>query len=410
MALLSRHFLDRRRLPRIVIAGANFAGLAAARGLPASRFRVTVIDPAPKAEWLPNIHELLSRRKTPDQLQHDRHQILQRLGHEFLQEAVTAIEPVTKRVMTSGGGVIDYDELILAVGSTAQPPVDADPSITFTTKSVADCQRINHALTRLAALPGNRTVAIVGGGIEGLEMLGEILRRFGGDNRLTPHLIEARPQLFERFPGLHDHLMQRMGGEVSLHCGLRVHAIGPQGITLENGEMIEARLILWTAGSHGHPLLADAGLCQPGQHAPVNNHLQSLAHPDIFIIGDAAQLADPLGKQAYHAQAMGHHVANLLKRREQGRELPVFQPHHKPSLVSFGDRDAFMIIGNRLLASPSLLGLKEAIYQYGYHDMLPPRSRREVARLLQDVRQGVDTLDAWRLLAGSAETRLFEAR
>lgn len=410
MALLSRRFLDRRRLPHIVIAGANFAGLAAARGLPASRFRVTVIDPEPRAEWLPNIHELLSRRKTPDQLQHDRPLMLQRLGHEFLQEAVTAIDPHTRRVMTSGGSAIDYDDLIIAVGSTTQPPAGADPSITFTTKSVADCQRINHALTRLAALPGNRTVAIVGGGIEGLEMLGEILRRFGGDNRLTLHLIEARPRLFESFPGLHDHLLQRMSGEVSLHCGHRVQALGPQGIRLENGEMIDARLILWTAGTQGHPLLASAGLCRPGEHAPVNDRLQSLKHPNIFIIGDAAQLPDPLSKQAYHAQAMGRHVADLLLRRDQGSQQPVFQPQPKPSLVSFGDRDAFMIMGKRLVASPALLGLKEAIYQYGYHEMLPPQSRREVASLLRDMRQGIDTLDAWRLLAGSAETRLFEAR
>lgn len=411
MALLSRQFLSRRALPRIVIAGANFAGLAAARGLDASRFRVTVIDPEPKAEWLPNIHELLSRRKRPDQLQHDRRLMIERLSHEFLQEAVISIDPEGKRVMTSDGSAIDYDYLIVAIGAVSSDlGVEGARDHALTTKSVADCNRIGNALTRLAALPGNRPVAIVGGGIEGIEMLGEVLRRFGGQSRLDLHLIEGRPCLFDRFPGMHEHLVHRMGKDVLVHCGQRVRAATPTGVLLENGETIDARLILWTAGSQGHPLLASAGLSQVGENAPVTENLQSISHPDIFIIGDAARLPLPVEKQAYHAQDMGRYVAEHLLQLMKHRSIPPFRPTPKPSLVSFGDRDAFMIFGNRLIATPTLLGLKEAVYQYGYHEMQPPRSRHELSVLLRDLRQGINTLDTWRMLAGSAEARLFEAR
>lgn len=69
-----------------------------------------------------------------------------------------------------------------------------------------------------------------------------------------------------------------------------------------------------------------------------------------------------------------------------------------------------MIFGDRILASPALLGLKEVVYQYGYHELMPPRSRHELSALVRDLRHGVNTLDTWRLLAGSTEARLFQAR
>jgi len=411
MALLSRRFLARRTRAHILIAGGNFAGLAAARALDPQHVKVTVIDPSPHVEWLPNIHELLSRRKMAAQLQHDRRQIVERLGHEFVQEAVTCIDRASRRVLTSGGQQLDYDVLVLSTGSV--PCDHGVPGVhehATDTKSVATCSRIGNTLTRLAALPGERPVVIVGGGIEGLEMLGEVLRRFGGKERLDLHLVESRLHLFERFAGLHEHLTQRMGAQVTLHTGKSVQSVSADQVCLDNGQNLPTRLTLWTAGSHGHPLLAHAGLSQTGKDAPVNGGLQSLFDTAIFVIGDAARLPVPLEKQAYHAQDMGRHVADSIRNHLADRPLPDFRPRLKPSLVSFGNRDAFMFFGDRVLASPTLLGLKEAVYQYGYHDMMPPRSRHELSALVRDLRHGVNTLDTWRLLAGSTEARLFQAR
>lgn len=411
MALLTRRFLRQRSRPRILIAGGNFAGLMAARGLDPERFNVTVLDPEPAIEWLPNIHELISRRKTPAQLQHDRSLVIERLGHEFLQDAIASIDAEQHRLQTRSGIELDYDVLILAIGSIASDlGVPGVKQHAMTTKSVAECHRISNALTRLAALPGNRSVTIVGAGIEGLEMLGEILRRFGESDRLDLHLIEARPQLFERYPGLHEHLLRRMGNDVTVHCSQRVSSVQADAVILENGERIESRLTIWTAGSHGHPVLTHAGLSPAHGDAPVTTSLQSPQHPDIFVIGDAARLPTPLEKQAYHAQDMGRHVARQMPTFFAKRPLPPFQPRPKPAIVSFGDRDALMIYKGRVLATPALLGLKEAVYQYGHHELVPPRSPNELSSLARDLYHGINMLDTWRMLAGSAEARLFQAR
>lgn len=411
MALLTRRFLRQRSRPRLLIAGGNFAGLMAARGLDPERFNVTVLDPEPAIEWRPNIHELISRRKTPAQLQHDRGLVIERLGHEFLQDAVVSIDTDQHRLQTRSGIELEYDALIVAVGGIASDlGVPGVRQHAMTTKSVAECHRLSNTLTRLAALPGNRTVTIVGGGIEGLEVLGEILRRFGGGDRFDLHLVEARSQLFEQYTGLHEHLLQRMGDDVTVHCGQRVSTVQANVVTLENGEHIESRLTLWTAGNHGHPVLTQAGLSPPHGDAPVTASLQNPQHPDIFVIGDAARLPSPIEKQAYHAQDMGRHVARHMPTFFAKHPLPPFQPRPKPTIISFGDRDALMLYKGRALATPALSGLKEAVYQYGYHELMPPRSRSELSSLARDLYHGINMLDTWRMLAGSAEARLFQAR
>jgi NADH:quinone reductase (non-electrogenic) len=76
---------------RIVIVGANFAGLAAAQHL-GREHAVTVIDRSASFEWLPNIHELLSGVKRPAILRLSRARLLARTGHRFVRATVAAID------------------------------------------------------------------------------------------------------------------------------------------------------------------------------------------------------------------------------------------------------------------------------------------------------------------------------
>lgn len=415
MPLLSRRFLARRPRPRILIAGGNFAGLAAARTLDTRRVQVTVVDPSPRIEWLPNVHELLSRRKRPEQLQHDRREALARMGHDFLCDSAIHIDRSQQRVHTASGERLDYDVLILAVGRT--PHDHGVPGVhehAMNTRSVESCARIGNTLTRLAALPEGRDVVVTGGGIEGVEMLGEILRHqsLSGRNtgRFNLHLVEMADALFPRFPGLHERLLGRMQGQVRLHLGRRVVAVGADSVTLDDGTRLPARLVLWSAGSRGHPLPVAALLAEQGDDAPVRGTLQSADDGRIFVAGDAARLPAALEKQAYHAQDTGRHAALNARRLLAGKPLLDFRPLPRPALVSFGDRDAFLVFDRQVLATPALLTLKEGIYQYGYHQMLPPRSGRDLADLARDLRHGVSTLDVWRTLAASGDASLFHAR
>jgi NADH dehydrogenase FAD-containing subunit len=89
--------------PRVVVVGANFAGLAAAQHLD-GRYAVTVIDRSPWFEWLPNIHELLSGVKRPADLRLARARLVKRAGHRFVRAEVVRIEVPDGAVVTSPGG------------------------------------------------------------------------------------------------------------------------------------------------------------------------------------------------------------------------------------------------------------------------------------------------------------------
>ena len=85
---------------RIVIVGANFAGLTAAQQLGRAH-AVTVVDSSASFEWLPNIHELLSGVKRPAILRLSRPRLLARAGHRLVRATVATIDPAAAKVITA---------------------------------------------------------------------------------------------------------------------------------------------------------------------------------------------------------------------------------------------------------------------------------------------------------------------
>ena len=81
---------------RVVIIGANFAGLAAAKQLE-NQAEVVLIDPNPYFEFTPNIHELIADEKSPADLQLDREHVITALGHSWIQDRVTSIDRAKSR-------------------------------------------------------------------------------------------------------------------------------------------------------------------------------------------------------------------------------------------------------------------------------------------------------------------------
>lgn len=165
------------RRAHIVIVGGSFAGLTAAIKLP-RQHAVTVIDPGEHFEWLPNLHEILSSVKTPQGLRLARAGIVKQAGHRFLRDRVETLDPAVRRLQTAGGRELAFDACIVAVGArwnTHQVPGVAQHALPF--RSVADALAIEGRLQALRQQGGPLSIVIAGGGVSGIEALGEILRR-----------------------------------------------------------------------------------------------------------------------------------------------------------------------------------------------------------------------------------------
>jgi NADH dehydrogenase FAD-containing subunit len=349
----------------VLILGGGFAGLAAALELSPDRHEVTLIDRSGWFEFLPNIHELLSGVKTPELLRLPLDRNVRGAGHEFVRDTVTSIDPVARTVGMRRRSAAGYDALIVAIGGVdATRGVPGVVEHAFPFKSVEQCDRIGKRLTRLAARRKPARVVIVGGGLEGIEALGEILRRHRSSG-LHVTLVEARERLlFEAPPALDAHVRELCARfEVDFQLDAPVRRIEPDAVVLEAGHSLPSDLTIWTGGPAPPALLAECGLAPRGAWAPVDVTLQSKGHPEIFVAGDAAALATPISKQGYHALDMGVCAARNTERLLADRPLRPFRPSAKPTLISFGDLTCFLVIGKRALAGPSLAAAKEAVFE-----------------------------------------------
>ena len=306
---------DQRK--RIAIVGGNFAGLTAAIKL-SPRYAVTVIDPTRHFEWVPNIHEIVSSVKTPQGLRLDRAAIVKQAGHRFLRDRVTALQPAQRRLVTAGGRELEFDACIVAVGAmwnTHHVPGVTRYAMPF--RNVADAQAIERRLHALVQQGKPLRIVIAGGGIAGIEALGEILRRHRDDASLSIEVVEAGARLLPGLAAALDADLRRLCEPfaVKFRIATTIAAVTAKGVRLADGTRLRSELTLWTAGLAPPALLRESGLAPPPQlWADVHQTLQSRHADNVFVVGDAAQLPQKVGKQAYNAIDMGALAAGNVGR------------------------------------------------------------------------------------------------
>ena len=370
--------------PRVVIVGGGFAGLAAARELDGERYEVTLVDRGADFEYLPALHELVSRAKKPKSLRLPRRRLVERSGRRFLQAAVAAIDPARQEVHTGEGETLGYDALIVAIGSAIgarNVPGAAEHALAL--RSVAEGAEIGARLRRLADDGGDFSVTLVGGGFTGVEVLGEVLRRYRQRRGLDLRLIEPHGRLLRREPRVIHETLRDLAEELDVELLLNesVAAVEPGRLHLASGTWLQSDLTVWTAGGGPPPLLADAGLAPPGEWAPVRRTLQSRAFENVFVGGDNAALRDPVAKQSYQATAMGRRAAKNAARLLDGRELKKYDPPDERLLITFGYLSGFYVDDDVVLEGGALCFGREWLFQTGMADLDRPRGAGAGRRL-----------------------------
>jgi NADH dehydrogenase len=271
--------------------------------------------------------------------------------------------------------MLDFDACIVAVGAlwnTHHVPGVARHALPF--RSVADALAIEHRLQSLQQQGQALRIVIAGGGISGIEALGELLRRHRGDASLTVDVVESGPRLLPGLPPALDADLRRLCAPhaVSFHTGETIASVSAKGVQLADGTRLHSALTLWTAGLAPPPLLRASGLAQPpALWADVHPTLQSRHADSCFVVGDAAALTRPLGKQAYNAIDMGAWAAGNASRWLDGQPLKPFKPTPKPLLIAFGDLQTYLVAGRTVVASKVLAGAKEGVYQLFMAQMAP---------------------------------------
>lgn len=368
--------------PKVCIIGGGFAGLNAAQQLKSSDYHVTVVDSEPYVEWLPNVHEIISGIKTGEELRLDRRRIVERLGHRFEQSKAVNLNAAA--VTLANGKVLSFDACIVSTGGVANDfGIDGAAQHALGMKSVADCQQIAKKL-RMGAL-GHRTtrVAVVGGGIEGVEALGEALRAYRYKPQFEFYLVDNHDKVLSGCAGNLDSQVKKhvRNFSVEFALGSKVSEVHKEGVQLDNGKSLYSDVTIWSGGLAPNPLLYSAQLADSPTHwGAVNNAFQSGHYENVFVVGDAAQTPKPISKQAFHAIDMGKFAGQNVVRYLAGKRLKRFEPSPKPQVVTFGDMDTFMVF-DRFSVSSSMLGAaKEAVYTLGLLQLSPPDNPKDFLR------------------------------
>ena len=383
---------------RVLIVGGGFAGLACALALDARRFAVTVVDARRHFEFIPNIHELISGVKRAGDLRLPLGSLLRDRGHRYALGEVIAVDQETRSVNLADGRSLEADFLVIATGSA-----DADYGISgvhrhaLPLKSVADGQAIAARLKKLRRGAQPARIVVVGGGLAGIEALGEVLRHC--DAQLPEvHLVEAQERLLPGGPVNASRYLARECAKlgVTLHLGDPVARITAKTVTLESGQRLRSDATIWTGGPAPPPVLATSGIGAEAGWVAVEADLRVPGHPGVFVAGDSAQPPRPLSRQAYFALDMGAAVADNIERLSRGRRTRRFRALPRPTLLAFGEQSCVLVAGRTAIAGKPLMALKEGIYAAVMAQLDRRQVRRRLPALLQRSR-GSSTL-LWPLL------------
>lgn len=380
---------------RIAIVGGGFAGLCAAQALGRAH-SVSLFDPTNDFEFLPNIHELISGQTRPQHLRLPRPPLLARQGIHFIQDRVTGLDLAAGRLTTGSGREHSWDACVVAVGAVNQTggvPGAGHHAMPF--KSVADCVAIGQRLEQLLSRSQSLRLVVVGGGLEGVEALGELLRRLRGRKGWQIDLVDGRARLLEEAPVVLDSVVRQHCASMPVRFRLqtRVQQVHQHSIELADGVCLPSDLTIWTGGGVAPGLLFASGLStERGRWAAVAATLQAPNRSNVFVVGDAAELPKPLAKQGYHAMEMGRLAARNIEAVMHGHPPSAFVPSNKPMVISFGDLDAWVVFGQRVLAGVSLSVLKEGILETTLARLDPPRHAQGLIGLVRRAGGGLEGL------------------
>lgn len=369
---------------QIVILGAGFGGLAAARALCGKGAEVTIVDRQNHHLFQPLLYQVATAGLSPADIAAPIRAVVKRhKATRVVLDEVTGIDPARREVQLADGPPLPYDQLIVATGAR-HSYFGRDDWAAYAPglKTIDDATRLRrnilYALEHAETLPPGPardrqlTFVLVGGGPTGVEMAGAIaelcrhtvtadFRRIMTDQARVV-LIEAGPRLLATFPdALSDcarRALERLGVEVM--TGARVQDIDPAGVALPDGTRIDSATVIWAAGVQASPVAQWLDVpCDRTGRVAVGPDLTVPAHPDIFVIGDCAMATGPEGRAvpgvAPAAKQMGAHAARVIAARLAGAPPPApFRYRSWGNLATIGRKRAVADFGwAQLRGSPA---------------------------------------------------------
>jgi NADH dehydrogenase len=361
---------------RVVIVGAGFGGIAAARALARTNAEVIVIDRRNYHLFQPLLYQVATAALSPADIAWPIRGLLGKQKNARVELGrVVDVNRQARQVLLADGRRVSFDYLVLATGARHayfghDDWADIAPGLKKIDDATLIRQRVLLAFERAEIESDRRkqrallTFVVIGAGPTGVEMAGAIAElahtALACDFRhINPAatrvvLVEAGPRVLPSFSERLSARAMRSLGSLGVHVllGLPVTQCDGDGVAV-GGMRIAARTIVWAAGVAASPAAKWLGVnADRNGRVMVSKDLTVDGDPNIFAIGDTALALDANGKPfpgiAPTANQMGHFVGRLISERIRGKNTgttPEFRYRDYGNLATIGRKAAVAEFG-----------------------------------------------------------------
>ncbi|NBD24235.1 NAD(P)/FAD-dependent oxidoreductase [Paenibacillus glycinis] len=379
----------------ILILGAGYGGLLSAlsarQHLSTEEAGITIINRVGSHQIITELHRLAAGNVAEKAVALPLEKLFKGKSINVVVGEVQTVDVAGKKVALNDGSSYRYDSLVLALGSeTNYFGIPGLQENSLTLKSVNDANRVfNHVKDRIKTFAASKnkadaTIVIGGGGLTGVELVGEladelpgICRQYGVDFAdVSISLVEAMPTILPIFsPELIGRAVSSLEARgVEFLTGLAITEVNGNVVTLKDGRTIETNTLVWTGGVQGSSLVGSSGVEVNRGRATVNEFLQSTSHPEVFLAGDCAVVFGPEGRPypptAQLAWQMGELVGGNIAASYKNSKMDSFNPVFSGTLASLGRKDGIGSIGEtgiELKGTPASLMKKASNARYLAH-------------------------------------------
>jgi NADH dehydrogenase len=359
--------------PRVVILGAGFGGLGAAKAL-AGKADVTLVDRHNFQTFLPLLYQVSTAGLAADHVVHPVRGALRDTGIKFRMGSPISVDHKNKSVKLDSSETLEFDHLIVALGSsTADFGVPGVSEHGLGMKSVHEALMIRAEVMRrfedLCRFEDNTrlSIAVVGGGPTGVEMAGALAELKRGPlkndmahaaEHMDIYLIEAGPRILpmfsEKLSARAESDLHKLGVFVKTNTSVR--EIKSRQIIVKTGEPIPAEVTIWAAGVKGEPTAGLLNLPIVGTRIDTDENLEVNHYPNIWAIGDINGSKGKDGRflpmVAPVAMQQGKWVAKQILRKHEGKALQPFKYRDKGSMATIGRHKAVVEVRNFRMTGP----------------------------------------------------------
>ena len=347
--------------PKVVILGAGFGGLTAARALD-SIADVTLVDRHNFQTFLPLLYQVSTAGLAADHVAYPVRGALRKTRVKFRMGSPISVDHKNKSVKLDSSEVLDFDYLIVALGSATN-----DFGIKGVAENALGMKTVNEALSIRSEImrrfedlcrfedDTRFSISVVGGGPTGVEMAGAIAELKRGPltsdsadaaRNIDVYLIEAGSRVL---PALSPKLSERTKRDleklgVKVLTNAAVKEVKPRQIIFADGTKIPSEVTIWAAGVTGEPTMKKLSLPHAQGRITVDPTLQVSNYPHVFAIGDIAGAKGSDGRflpmVAPVAMQQARFVAKQIGRISRGEVLQEFSYVDKGSMATIGRHKA----------------------------------------------------------------------